>query len=159
MCPVDFGENDGTLAAKAVFTECLVEQRHSITDHSRQLRGGVGCTPSQERQCHRVERADGGLIKIARAVMTRDAERPQTFAHLGGSFAGERYGQYSRGVGSSLRDAPCDAMGEYAGLSRTSSSVNDGGGRCAGDRSALVVVEIGEQCLGIHVGQTTTAVS
>ena len=116
MCPVDFGENDGTLATKRVFTECLVEQRHSITHHRWQLRGGVGGTSTQERQCHGVERADGGLIEIARAIMTRDAKRSQTFAHLGGSFAGEGNGQHSRGVGRSLRDTPCDAVGENAGL-------------------------------------------
>ena len=106
-----------------------------------------------------MERSDGGLIGVVGPVVSRDAEGSQAPAHFRCGFASERDGEDTRRVGGALRDTPGDSMGEYAGLSRTNSSVNDGGGRCAGDRSALVVVQIGEQCLGIHVGQTTTAVS
>jgi hypothetical protein len=106
-----------------------------------------------------MKRADGGLIEITGSIMTRDAEQSQTLPHFGGSFASEGDGKHSRGICSSLRDPPCDAMREYAGFPGSCTGVDDGGGRCAGDRPALVVVEIGEQRIVIHVGQTTTAVS
>lgn len=105
-----------------------------------------------------MERSDGGLIGVVGPVVSRDAEGSQAPAHFRCGFASERDGKDTRRVGGALRDTPGDSMGEYACLSRTGASVNDGGARRTGDRPSLIVVEFGEQRVGIHWWQATTAV-
>jgi hypothetical protein len=91
-------------------------------------------------------------VERARRDDPTDAQLPQPVGQLAGRLAREREGEDMTGIDRPLSRLPGDPPGEDAGLPRPRSGEDRQRRGERRDRLPLVVVEVGEELVGIALG-------
>ena len=139
--PIDLADQ-AVDAAPLRRIEHVAHQPPTIGDDIARPAPGVFPTLLQHRKHHRVERASLDTLTHAQAG--------ETTTEFTGGLAGEGQRQRVARIGLLSGDAPCNATCEHSGLAGAGTGDDRDEVRVSGDRSALVRIQISEECVGVH---------